>query len=590
MTKRKRASLKDKSPESLGMAPEKGKGIDLLFGGPLSQNADAETDAEAEDDSAAAETAAYGDRAVDELGLPVALEAPPDDLILASPPAASASASGEADAVNPATSPFAMPETFDVSNAGDATDLTGILEENNSPKVEEETLVSSAQDLSGPVAETTSPTPVKEADMSSEDQATDLSGLVVEDTLSTPAPAPIGADLPAAVTDLSGLMPADEGLSGLDVGAPAVPPPTTAAPINVPAPVYTYAPPPAVDATPYTPPPPMANIPPPSTATGAPSLSPPRIIESVGGIVSERTAISAEDILPEDILVKTGDSIITVEKREKLERDQAKTEQIVKYIGPERRKKLDDEIEELYYVVAKELSDSKDDSSFALKTLREAQEIVIEDISDYDDALYRVAVVRTMLVRKQNLRRWSYTWGMVVFAYATVCLLLFVAGMVFVDFSSFAEGLTQGAAALTSSWITALTGGIGGVIAIYYSLSWRVAFKQEFDRQYIMKYLVQPVMGFVLGAVIFFITGAGYLVFNPGAAQESSNSLFFGSEQLIAIQIILGFVAGFRQRVVYYMIDKIVEKISPEETESKGPSSVVPGDDYNKIMAERTES
>lgn len=593
MTKRKRASLKDKSPESLGMAPKKGKGIDLLFGGPVSQDASTASDAEPEDDSDATEAADYSDRAVDELGLPVALEAPPDDLILASPPAASTTDSGEADAVNPATSPFAMPESFDLTNAGDATDLTGILEDDKTPNLEEETSVSSDKDLSGTVDETTSSPPVEEADMSSDDQANDLSGLVVEDTLAAPAPAPVGPS-PEPATDLSGLVAADEGLSGMDTGAPApapglpsaAPPPTTAAPINVP-PAYTYSPPPAVDATPYTPPPPPANIPPPSTATGAPSLSPPRIIESVGGIVSERTAVSAEDILPEDILVKKGDAIIAVEKHEHLEKDQAKIDQIVKYIGSERRKKLDDEIEELYQVVSKDLSDSKDDSAFALKTLREAQEIVIEDISDYDDALYRVAVVRTMLVRKKNLRRWSYTWGMFVFGYATVWLLLFIAGMVFIDFSSF-TGLTEGAAALTSSWITSLTGGIGGVIAIFYSLSWRVAFKQEFDRQYIMKYLVQPIMGFVLGAVIFFITSAGYLVFNPGAAAASS-SPFFGSNQLVAIQIILGFIAGFRQRVVYYMIDKIVQKISPEETESKAPASVIPADDYSKIVAERAE-
>jgi hypothetical protein len=587
MAKRKRASLKDTSPESLGLTPKKGKGIDLLFGGPVGQEDDAATEAELTDESAATtplDAVDYGDRAVDELGLPVALEAPPDDLILATPVVPTASATGEVDAVNPEISPFAMPESFDLSDAGDATDLSGILEEDDSPNVEEETLADSEKDLAENLETPMPPTP-EEAGPTTDDFATDLSGLVVEDTL--PATAP--------TDDFSGIMGADEDLSGIDTGAPATglppaaPPPTTAAPINVPPPAYTPPPAPAVDPTPYTPPPPPVNIPPPSTATGAPSLSPPRVIESVGGIAAERTAVSAEDILPEDILVKKGDSIITVEKREKLERDQAKTEQIIKYIGPERRKKLDDEIEDLYQTVSKELSDNKEDAAFALKTLREAQEIVIEDISDYDDAIYRVAVVRTMLVRKQNLRTWSYTWGMVVFGYAIVWLAIFVAGMVFVDFSSL-TGLTEGAQALTSSWVTALTGGIGGVIAILYSLSWRVAFKQEFDRQYIMKYLVQPIMGFILGAVIFFITSAGYLVFNPGAAAAGGDSPFFGSNQLIAIQIILGFIAGFRQRVVYYMIDKIVQKISPEETESKTPTSVVPADDYSKIIAERIDS
>ena len=34
MARRKRASLKDKGPEALGLTPKKGKGIDVLFGGP----------------------------------------------------------------------------------------------------------------------------------------------------------------------------------------------------------------------------------------------------------------------------------------------------------------------------------------------------------------------------------------------------------------------------------------------------------------------------------------------------------------------------------------------------------------------------
>jgi len=609
MTKRSRASLKDTPPETLGFTPKKGKGIDLLFGGPLetesgaaSGAADAPAAGPVEAAAAPAGAANYGDRAVDELGLPVALEAPPDDLVLASPPADTAAddaGAAGAEVVNPTTSPFAMPQHFDVSSVADATDLTGILDDDNSPKVEEENLANSAKDLSGTVEDTTLAAPV-DTGVGGVDNATDLSGLVVEDTSAVAAAAPVPASTPTTANDLSGLTAADEGLSGsgVDTGAATVlpaaaPPPTTAAPINV-APAPVYAPPittqpatlPAVDATPYTAP--AVNIPPPSTATGAPSLSPPRIaaIGSVSGIVTDRTAVSAQDILPEDVMVKSGDAIIAVEKRDKLAKDPVQVEKIVKYIGPERRQKLDDEIEQLFQTVSNELSDNKDDAAFALKTLQEAQEIVIEDISDYDDAVYRVAVVRTMLVRKQHLRKWSYTWGMLVFGYAIFWLAAFVYGLLYVDLPV-TVGMAPGAAALRSAWITSLWGGIGGVMAILYSLSWRVAFKQEFDRQYIMKYLVQPIMGFMLGAVIFFITSAGFLLFNP-SANTSTGEMVVGGSQMVAIQIILGFIAGFRQRVVYLLIDKIVQKIAPEEGDTKGPSSVVPVDDYAKITASRS--
>jgi hypothetical protein len=37
MARKKRASLKDKGPEALGLTPKKGKGIDVLFGGPTEE-------------------------------------------------------------------------------------------------------------------------------------------------------------------------------------------------------------------------------------------------------------------------------------------------------------------------------------------------------------------------------------------------------------------------------------------------------------------------------------------------------------------------------------------------------------------------
>ncbi len=359
--------------------------------------------------------------------------------------------------------------------------------------------------------------------------------------------------------------------------APA-PTPVQPAPAAPAQPYYT------APAAPAPTPAPAAPAPPPLQVT---SDSPSRLqsgveIQSISGIVTEGGPVSAKDILPEDALTKTGDHRLDVEKREKLERDEAATEKILKYIGPERRKQLDEEIMDMYNVVADELSDNKEDVGFALKTLREAQDIIIEDPSQYDEALYRVSVVRTMLVRKQNLRRWSYTWGMFVFFYALVWLVVFVAGIYYVDPAPDSEGLSAGAAAIRSAWLSCLAGGIGGVIAILYSLSWRVAIKHEFDRQYIMKYLVQPVMGFVLGAVIFFITSAGFLAFNT-ADISTGESAFLGGPTLVALTLLLGFIAGFRQRVVYYLIDRIVQKISPEASSGKGPTSVVPVDDQEVL-------
>jgi hypothetical protein len=252
-------------------------------------------------------------------------------------------------------------------------------------------------------------------------------------------------------------------------------------------------------------------------------------------------------------------------------RDDLLSEKVERYLGKERRDALDQEIERLYEVVSNELSDNTDDVSFALRILREAQEYVLEDIRQYDEALYRVAMVKTMIVRRRNLRRWSYTWGSFVFFYAVAWLALFVAAIIFTQNINTTVGSVAGEsgglAAGRSAWYSALAGGIGGVIGILYSLYWRVAVKQNFDRQYIMYYLVQPIMGFFLGAVTHLIITAGFLTFNASGADSTIT---------VILQMVIGFVAGFRQRVVYQLIDNLVQKIAPEDAD-RSPESVKPG-------------
>jgi hypothetical protein len=334
-------------------------------------------------------------------------------------------------------------------------------------------------------------------------------------------------------------------------------------PLPAPPPVQTtYTPPPA-----YVPPIPTPAVVPAPVPVAPPP--PPPVIESFGGLVTAPVAVRPENLLPQDYQYWTG--ALQLAERAKVEKDELLSEKVERYIGKERREALDKEIERLYDVVSNELSDNNEDVSFALKALSEAQDIVLEDIRQYDEALYRVALVKSMLVRRRNLKRWSYTWGTFVFFYAVTWLTFFITAIVFTgNINSViqdAAGESGGLAAASTAWYSALAGGIGGVIGILYSLYWRVAVKQNFDRQYIMYYLVQPIMGFMLGAVTHLIITAGFLTFNNAGGALSDIT--------VILQMVIGFIAGFRQRLVYEMIDKIVQKIAPEETD-KSPSSVVP--------------
>jgi hypothetical protein len=270
-------------------------------------------------------------------------------------------------------------------------------------------------------------------------------------------------------------------------------------------------------------------------------------------IITTDRITSREEMLLEDALTEADDYGFTANKREILEQDDVFSSQFINYAGRERRKKLDQEIEALYVRVAKELSDNAKDVMFALERLKKAQGIVIEDMRQYEEALYWVAQVKNMLVKKHNLRRYSYSWGMFIFLYGLIWLAALIAGF-FTDI-----GISE-----TGGWFSALAGGIGGVVTILYNLSWQVSVRQEFDRQHIMKYLIQPIMGVGLGTVIFFITSAGFLVINSGEL-GGDDPVNLGGPQLMVFQILLGFMAGFGQQFVYVAIDGIIQRLSPSK-------------------------
>jgi hypothetical protein len=289
-------------------------------------------------------------------------------------------------------------------------------------------------------------------------------------------------------------------------------------------------------------------------------------IESFNGIVSETIQVTSQSILPEDV-DRPGEAsnIIAVKGTESDKEDAALIAKVVRFIGPERRDSLDNEIESLYNLVATELSSNKEDTEFALSTLRRAQDLVFEAPHQYDEALYSVATIRAMIARKRNIRRWSYTWGLFVFFYALAALGVFVAGYLLSNMMNtmFISG-NESLKAVAAAWFAALAGGVGGSLGILYSLYWHVAFKQDFDKQYIMYYLVQPVMGFFLGFAVYFIIASGFLLVNFAInSGTNTSSDVLSATTVIAIQVLLGFIAGFRQRFVLEMIDKIVQRVSP---------------------------
>ena len=202
--------------------------------------------------------------------------------------------------------------------------------------------------------------------------------------------------------------------------------------------------------------------------------------------------------------------------------NEALTEKASTYLGKERIKDLDQEIERLYRAVETEFSvaneQRNEDAELALKTLKEAQKVIFEDRRRYEEALYKIAVVRSMLARQRAMQHWSYTWGSFIFGYAVVWLIIFVIGFLLTDFllslAMPAAGTPEIIGLIRLGWFSMLAGGVGGAIGILDNLYRHVAIKQDFNRRYVRDYLLQPLKGVVLGLIVHTIVGAVALLWS----------------------------------------------------------------------------
>lgn len=103
-------------------------------------------------------------------------------------------------------------------------------------------------------------------------------------------------------------------------------------------------------------------------------------------------------------------------------------------------------------------------------------------------------------------------------------------------------------------------GGLGGVVGALYALWKHTAEEQDFDPQYSIWYLTNPILGVALGGFVFMIIQAGFFSLTNG----SSNGQQIESAAVIYV---LAWICGFKQNVVYEIVRRILDvfKVNPEE-------------------------
>jgi hypothetical protein len=228
-------------------------------------------------------------------------------------------------------------------------------------------------------------------------------------------------------------------------------------------------------------------------------------------------------------------------------------------VGREEQSALWEETRELYKVVPDLLSGDESQGR-ALRLLQEAQDIMLAKPRQFDVAKFKVGQVQALVTWRRNVDRWSRTYGWGIFAYLVVWILALLLGLVAAEpAANLVTGMVRGVPGidgLSRLCSTMMWGGLGGVMGAFYSLYWHVSRVRDFDKKYLMWYVLQPVIGWLLGALVYLLLGPGWLS-APGASQRNQTAIRSLFPYAVACLV------GFRQRLVLETIDRVIQVMTP---------------------------
>lgn len=300
----------------------------------------------------------------------------------------------------------------------------------------------------------------------------------------------------------------------------------------------------------------------------------PRAVAPPGVTVSGPiTTLNGSKTTPED-----GELSATLVDRELPAMSRKEIEEILDRLPKSDIRALDKQIDQLYEDVTKLFSGKRREITVAFEILRKARIILLKDPEQFAEAEYYVRQVqaRVFQVRQSNEEGGRF-WPRILI-YQTVWLVVLsilalittVNGAAFVNWLAYLLGVppTSDAVGWAVLFVSTLAwGGIGGATAAMWSLYYHISVQRDYEPIENLWYYTQPLIGMVLGGIVFLIMGSGFLIVQ---ATPTAGTGAIGARLVPAV---IAVIAGFRQAVVLDMIERIVGLIAPTPKEPDGGAS-----------------
>ena len=295
----------------------------------------------------------------------------------------------------------------------------------------------------------------------------------------------------------------------------------------------------------------------------------PEVSDVVSGVVPPRprqapSALGAEGAVAYDIQ-EPEDEVEPIElpDRELTEEERA---QILDRLGDERIRALEEAIDEAYEGVRLEVGDNRDITTECYNQLLKARDIVLRrDAAKIAQAEFYVESVRARLRRaaESEAAARKYQWPILI--WGLLWFAAFLTLLILLNENWFRQAIipSDNGSTLVDLDIflsTMIWGGIGGVVAVLYSLFKHVG-QRDFDVHYSLSYLGKPFMGLILGATV-------YMVFNlviralgilPAGAEEAGKVTVPAVAP--GVMYLVAWASGFKENRVFDLVDQGMKRV-----------------------------
>jgi hypothetical protein len=195
-----------------------------------------------------------------------------------------------------------------------------------------------------------------------------------------------------------------------------------------------------------------------------------------------------------------------------------------------------------------------------------ARNYLMNNRDQFEEAGQEVAIVKYYLNR---VRTSSFTQRpRPILGFLTVFLVLLVIG--FLSSTTISNYVKQTVPSATidfgTVWITILWGGVGGWFGAIYNLWAHVARDQDYDPQFALWYYTNPIIGLILGALVYVVIRTGIVV-AAGTEIQPAPYVIYG-------MYVLAWAVGFQQNLALSLVNSVLKKLIPQD--EKGGKASTP--------------